>query len=380
MMTGGTSDRSPAEVRDLLEDRNSYGTLTPTVDIIYGEVEFPDNHRDAVLPVLSELFRQPTFDEAWVERTRADRIADLEQVETPLAQRLFEASRHAILGDRRQTDWLNGADIAAFETVTTDDLRRWHRRSFAAPPLAIVVTGPVDAGAAGTAIDALLPPPTEATPPPQGPAPMQFSSKPVYLHQPSAEKSIIAVIGPLPATTDGMDALDIVAARLFAGGAGSPLFERIRADLGATYGMSMEIANYSRSQRILAISGEIDSARMAEVREAVLDTYAEFRDDPDTDLLQEVSTRLADDIRRSQSFVNSSARIIRELALDGRDLQSFHTLADDVEAVTDEMLRDRLTTEFPEPGALAVFGAGPDPSVFPDACVVTEPAQAAECP
>lgn len=153
----------------------------------------------------------------------------------------------------------------------------------------------------------------------------------------------------------------------------------MRIDIGATYGMTDQSANYSRSQWVLVISGEIDGRKMAEVRAAVLAADGEFIANPDTALLGEVKPRFAEGFRREQVFVSSYANMIRELVLDNRGPQEYHTLPDAIEAMTDEILRERLNTGFPKQHELAIFGAGADPSVFPDACVVTEPAQAARC-
>ena len=70
MISGGTAELSPADVLELLEDKNAYGDIGAAADFIYAEVEFPNNHRDTVVPVLSDLFQRPVFDSNWFDRIK----------------------------------------------------------------------------------------------------------------------------------------------------------------------------------------------------------------------------------------------------------------------------------------------------------------------
>lgn len=118
---------------------------------------------------------------------------------------------------------------------------------------------------------------------------------------------------------------------------------------------------------------------MVEARKAVLETYDTFLNSPDTTLLSDFATGLAERTRERQVFVSSSATMIRELMLDGRDPRDYLTLAGSFETINAEQLKERLTTAFPAAESLAVFAAGPDPSGFLDACVITDPRDAQDC-
>ncbi len=379
MISGGTERLSPAEVLELLEDKNSYGNIFSTSDVIYAEVEFPNNHRNAVVPVLAELFQKPNLNDAWFQRIKSQRLDFVTGQDKSVDYLMWEASRYAVFGKGPQTEFLNGTEVDALQSASLDEIRDWHAQSFAQRPLALVVTGAVDAEDAGKAIDELLPPPGKE---PIGDLALQdmtFGDKTIYLHLPDAEKSTIGFLGPLPDTTDGKDGVDLIIAHLFGAGPSSPLFETIRAELGATYGMFTELSNYSRKQRVLVVGGEIDTSKMSEVRDAVQLAYKQFVEAPDLTLLEEISVRLSDSIRQEQVYVSSSAAMIRELLLDQRDPQEYQGFADSLTAIKEEDIMDRLLNAFPAPGTLSVFAAGPDPSAFPDACVITETAQAAQC-
>lgn len=378
MLSAGTDALSPADVMDLLDDKNAYGYIGPASDMIYAEVEFPQNHRNAVLPVLADLFQRPVFDPAWFDRITAQ-MRDQVTQDYPLNLRMWDASRYAIFGETPQMKFLSATDLAALDAVQPDDLRRWHEESFAAQPAALVVTGAVNAEDAGVIIDTLLPPPSATVAEQFDAAPLTLPDRMIYLHDPAAEKSVLGFLGTLPSTHDGMDEIDLVALNLFAAGPDSPLFDSIRTDLGASYGMSTELLNYSRSQRGFVITGEIDTAKMPQVHDAVLRAYGDFRAAPALGGLDGTTQRIADSIRQNMVYVSSSATMIRELLLDGRDPQDYHSIADDLAALTAEDVAQRLQSAFPQAGELAVFAAGPDPQAFPDACVITAPEQALEC-
>ena len=380
MLTGGTTDLPPADIANLLEEKNSWGSIYVTSDYIYGEVEFPNNYADDVLPVLADLFQRPAFDQAWFDRLQSQRIEAASGDEKTVGALMWETSRAALLGDTPQLAFQNGTDIDALRAATLDDVKTWHSASFAYRPAAIVVTGAIDAQAAGDAIDRLLAAPGAA---PLDPAlllpPLDVQAKTIFLHLPEAEKSTIGVIGLLPPATDNSAGVDMLAINLFGGGADSPLFTAIRTDLGATYRMGVEIAAYSRSQRALVIGGEIETDKMAAARDATLASYTTFRTAPDLGMMADLALRIADSVRQDNVSVSGSAFTIRELLLQGRDPQDYHALATDFEAITEAQMQARLINSFPAASTLMVFGAGPDTSVFPEACVIAQPHQTAQC-
>lgn len=380
MLTGGTLDLAPADLADLLDSKNSYGNLYLTSDYIYGEVEYPNNYSNAVLPVLADMFQRPNFDETEFERIKAQVTQTVTQQDRPVGQLMWETSRVALFGNGPQSAYLNGSGFDDLADATLEDVRTWHAESFAHRPSVIVVTGAVVAEDAAKAIDTLLPAPGDVPIDPASllPSP-RFTSQTIYLHIPDAEKSTLAFIGPLPNVTGPEATVDLPIIHLLGGGADNPLFTAIREELGATYGMGVELAAYSRSQRVLAIHGEIDTEKMPAARDAVLETYAAFRAAPDTTRLSNITTHLADEVRQDNIYVSSSAATIREMLLQGGDPEDYHSLPDDLLAITPGDVQARLAQAFPASDNLAIFAAGPDPDSFPEACVITAPAQAVDC-
>ena len=143
--------------------------------------------------------------------------------------------------------------------------------------------------------------------------------------------------------------------------------------------MSVELLNYSRAQRGFIIAGEIDTKKMPDARDAVLAAYSSFRTEPDLDSLTDITQRIANSIRHEMVFVSSSARMIRELLLDDRDPQEYQTLPYMMSQLNGDAVKQRLLSAFPEATNLSVFAAGPSPSAFPEACIITTTEQALDC-
>ncbi len=70
LLSGGTDDISPKELNEFLSDRNSGGSLIPTADYVYGEINFPKDYREEVIKLASDTLRSPKFDPRWVHRIR----------------------------------------------------------------------------------------------------------------------------------------------------------------------------------------------------------------------------------------------------------------------------------------------------------------------
>ena len=380
MLTGGTSELSPADVLDLFEEKSTWGDIYVGTDYIYGELEFPNNHSADVLPVLAEMFQRPNFDQAWFDRIKTKSLESRQSSEKSDGSLMWDATRIALFGDRPQTRFHNGTDLDRLKSTTLEELKAWHQASFAHRPSVIVVSGAINPTDAGKAIDQLFPAPGAVPVETKGLLPEpRVEPKSVFLHRPSAEKSTLAVLGALPPVTEKHGATDTLLINLLANGAESPLFEAVRTELGATYSVNAELAAYSRSQRALAIYSEVEADKMEAAVDAILDTYADFKANVDTSKLDQTRAFIADEVRQEQVYVSDSAFILREILLQQRPPEDYQTLPDDVEGLGPEDLQARLDAAFPEADAFMVFAVGPDPSTLPGACVIKNPIEVLEC-
>ena len=59
LLSGGTETISPKELNEFLSDRNSGGSLIPTADHAYGEINFPKKYREDVIKLAADALRRP---------------------------------------------------------------------------------------------------------------------------------------------------------------------------------------------------------------------------------------------------------------------------------------------------------------------------------
>ena len=379
MQSGGTAGLGPDQVIELFEEKNAYAQIYATADMIVAETEFPNDYTDDILPVLTELFQKPTFDEAWIARSRDGAVEFTQGNIRSLWQQMWDVGRQALLSDGPQTDFANYFDVDQMKAITRDDLIAWHQRSFSAAPRAITVAGAIDVKDAGEIIDQILgvvQPDFVANAVVQ---PVRHNAKRIYLHIADAEKTVMGLVGKLPATTDGKDYQDLVALNLFAGGAGSPLFEAIRTDLGSSYGLSAGMDNFGRNQRLLYIGGEVETDKLNKAIDATLETYAAFLNQPNFEALSGITSRIAGGVRKNVQAVNTSARALLQLKIDNLDPTNFAKLADNFEGITEGEIKERLNTAYPKADEFLILAVGPNSEGFPDACVVKDLSEVAAC-
>lgn len=370
MQSGGVTNLSPDQVIELFEEKNAYAQIYATPDMIVAETEFPNNYANDIVPVLTELFQKPAFDGAWIARTREGAVEYAEGNVRTLWQQMWDVGRKSIISDGPQTDFLNFFDVGQMAAITRDDLIDWHDRSFSSAPRAIAVAGPMNVKNAGKIIDKILGAKQPGFDAKAEVQPVMFDARRIYLLVPDAEKTVMGLMGELPATTDGMDFHDLVAINLFAGGAGSPLFEAIRTDLGSSYGLSAGMDNLSRSQRLFYIGGEVETDKLNQAIDATLETYDAFLTQPNFDAMNGIVSRYAAGVRKNLESVNDSARTLLQLKIDALDLSIYTTLPDDINALTKDDITKRLATVFPKPENLSVLAVGPNSDGFPGACVI----------
>ncbi|MGB3553317.1 MAG: hypothetical protein WBA25_01625, partial [Jannaschia sp.] len=160
----------------------------------------------------------------------------------------------------------------------------------------------------------------------------------------------------------------------------SVLFEALRTELRATYGFEAGIGAYTRSIRFLVLTGEVETSRLAEAEEVVREAYGTFRSEGPDGALAARKAPLAQAIEARREEVGALAFGALNALLDGIEPGIALTLDDVLDAVTEEGLRDRLTTAYPVSDSFLVVAVSPDADALPDACVISEPEAADACP
>lgn len=379
ILSGGTENLTSSEVLETFNDKNSSGQLYVRPDHAIGEVSFPKEHIDLVVPIVGEMLTNPQFDPAWVDRIKQGFLNTNTQAKAQTANQMWDVARYAILGQTPLYNFLSLPNLDAIETVSVDQLRRWHRETLVQNGVTISVTGAISRKDAGRAVDTLLSQlPTGQT---QTPPKVQtdFTPKIILLHKPDAQKTTLSLVGQLPPTSQGNDLADLLALTFFKRTGNGPLFDAVRTDLRASYGLQAGVTNYDRGTRLVFIAGEIETAKLAQAADLVRKTYETYRTAPDLTGLDELRQGLAEATAKNVLYVNVAARAMLEFALDGLDPGMAPKLGALLENVTAQDVQDRLQAVFPSGNDLIVIAASPDATALPGACVITEIQQASQC-
>lgn len=379
MRTGGTAALPPQEVMEIFNDKNSSATIRVSPDIVYGEVSFPKEHVDQVIGITSELLSRPVWAPTWMERMQNGLYDNLAQRASHPSTQMGQAVRYAILGDTALNTFIGINDIDAVMAVTRDELIAWHGQTFTNTPMAIAVTGAISAKDAGRAIDDLLSGLPTGSVDPLPTIDTNYRARKILLHLPEAEKTTLGLYGALPQTKEGKELHDLLALNFFARGGQGPLFDAVRTQARASYGLSAGYANFARDQRFMFIGGEVETGKLAQVSDLILTTYDRYRTAPNLDGFDDFRSTMADHFAQNLSYVDIAAQSILQYALDGIDPAGTPTIGDEIRNIMAKDVSEHMATTFPDVQNITVIAVSPDATALPGACVVTRAIDVLTC-
>ena len=266
-----------------------------------------------------------------------------------------------------------------FDTVTPDDVMAWHGETFSRNPAAIVIAGDLDSSAAGAAVDALLNGLPDTQPDISATVEPDFTPRRILLHIPDAQVTNLAFLAPFPATRLGSEWEDVIIAHALGGDDQSVLFEAVRTGLRASYGYGVGINNYTREHRIIFMNGEIETAKLADAEEIVLQAYAAFLEDGPAGPLEARKSPLATNLLTLPEYVTDQATTELQSQLDGFAPGRSLELSAELGLVSDVSIAERLASAYPAGSDFIVIAVSPDATALPDACVISAPEDAVNC-
>ncbi|HEV8033693.1 insulinase family protein [Yoonia sp.] len=381
ILMGGAEGFEAGEVGELFADMNSEGDIYGAAnDNVIGELTFARDQIDRTIEIANAHLRAPALDQVWFERIRDDLTESMTAAQAQAAHASFDAARWAVFGEAPMRNALSLDDPATFSDVSRADIVAWHQSTITRTPEAIVVTGAIDADAAGAAIDALLTGLPEAAPQLPREISINLSPRRILLHMPDATVTNLAFIARLPPTSQGGEIEDLILVHALGGDDQSVLFDAVRTQLRATYGFGAGMANYSRNHRILFMTGEVEDAKLADAAQVVRDAYADFKQTGPEGELADRKQPLNTSFTGLSEFVIDLARSEIQSALDGFPVGRSLALVEELAEVSDTDIMNRLTDDFPGPDDFIVIAVSPNADALPGACVITTPSQAAGCP
>lgn len=381
ILAGGAEGLPASNMGERFADLNSEGDIyVAGNDHVVGELTFENGNMDETIAIANAHLRAPTLDQMWFDRIREGTAANMAEDQAQPASAGLDAVRWAVFGTQPLRNALSLDEPDTFEALSRDDVVAWQTETFTRSPEAIVVAGGIGEEAAGVAIDALLDGLPEATRSVSRETAPDFTARRILLHLPEAQTTTLSFIAPLPPTREGSELEDLILVHALGGDDQSVLFDAVRTELRASYGFGAGMANYTREHRILFLTGEAETAKLTEAERVVRDAYAAFLQSGPSGDLAERKAPVEAYLRELPDFVVDQARSELQSTLDGVEAGRSLHLVDELNAVTQDSLVDRLANSFPKPVGFIVMAVSPNADALPGACVIRTPVDAADCP
>lgn len=379
ILAGGAEGFPPGEVVETFADLKAEGTMWVTADHLHGQLIAPKENLDQAVEIAAAHLAKPTMDQGWFDRIQQGFAVNMAEAKAQPANRGYDTLRWAILGDTPLRRALSVDPPEMITTATRVDVMDWHQQTVVRTGAKVVIAGEISADAAGKAVDALI------TGLPEGIAvaatdpTADFSPRRILLHVPEAQTSTLVFIGPLPPTREGSEFEDILLATALGGDDKSVLFDAVRTGLRASYGFGASLDAYTRNLRVVVLSGEVETAKLAEAETIVRTAYSEFLTDPTMGDLTARKEPFKANGEQTAKLPGAASISALMAILDGQDANLALTLPSLLDKVTDATVQARAASAFPKAETLVVLAVSPDASALPGACVITSPAETANC-
>lgn len=378
ILAGGAEGYPAGEVVERFADMDANGELPVTADHLYGMLAAKKGDWPEAIAIANAHLTQPSFDPDWFDRIRTGFAQNIAEAQSQPMHQGFDALRWAIIGDHPLRAMLSLDDADGFANLSLEELRTWHSATVTARPESVVITGDITPEQAGAGLDALLAGLPEREALAQEIA-LDYRPRKILLHLPDATEAHLSFIAPLPATRMGADLEDVILATALGGGEDSVLFASVRDGLRASYSFNTSLANYSRENRFLVMTGAFEAAKLADAVDVVRDAYTGFRDTgPDGDIKDRIAPLRAS-FEQTRNYVMNQGRMELETTLDG--FATGHSLAmlEMLDSLTTTDLRNRLQGHWPQAQDFVIMAVSPDADALPGACVITRPRDAKDC-
>lgn len=264
LMTGlfdeGAGELESAAFQERMDDAGGEMSFNAGRDALYGSIRMLAEDREEVLDLLRMAITEPRFDQAPLDRIRAQILTGLQSRERDPQHQGRQAFARALYGDHPYARPDEGTS-ETLASIEPDDLHELHRRLFARSHLSVAVVGAIDAATLSAELDRVfggLPAQADLTEiEPVEPALAQEVAYEFALPQTSLQ-----LVYPGVAREDEDFFAAFLMNHVLGGGTfSSRLFSEVREARGLTYGIgswlrtddfthSLNIATSTRSDRV----------------------------------------------------------------------------------------------------------------------------------
>lgn len=381
MLNGGAGGLAAEEIIADFEDLDSGSDLWVQPQEISGFIVSPEVHMAKASEIARLVMTQPSMDERWFEREKKSFIDNAAERDVKAAGLAWNLFREATLGNHPYKRFWSLQPLDSIKNIELDEVKAWHETAFSKEAVTITVAGNADIDSLSSSIDTVLGdmPSTPRKPMIEFDGP-DIQAQTILLHKPEVEKSVLLLVGELPARSEEQDVPVQLGVGVLGWGKQSRLFTAVRTDLRATYGFGAGIWNMTRDQRILHLSGEIETGKAQEVLNTVRDTYEKFRTKGISLIEFPIAKKFyVQRVRDESKEPASVAYMMMDAKLTGFSDDYFPSLLGRIQSQKRGGVNQTIKDSFPQFDSMLKIIVTPDANAIDGACVITSIADWESC-
>jgi len=365
MLFKGTSRRPKAS--DISRELDSIGALYNAFtsrECTGYYVKSDAKHTDLVLDILSDMYTDPIFDKAEMEKERGVIIEEI-RMYNDLPQRHV----HDIFASLLYGDQPAGREIAGTEnsvrSFDRDQLKDYKKQHYTLESTTIVVAGSFDETRILSKIEKSFASISDAHRPPKEPVKESQSSPAIVLSYKETDQTHLVIgVRTFSVTDPCMPAMDVLST-ILSGGMSSRLFAKMRDELGICYYIR---ANHEAQTDygFLSISAGLDNSRVEEGIRGILGECRKLTSDliPEIEL-QKAKDYIAGTLMLDMETSDSRAHLAAYSEALKHVVETPEEIITKIRAVTVEQVRDLAREIFIDAHLnMAMIGRSRDESVF----------------
>ncbi len=277
LLKESSPDRTSEEMSAFMDFYGAYLTVSETLDKTTMLLTVPKRNVSAVLPAVFRCMTSPHYREENLERYKSLKIKDLEYNSQKSDVRNTQLMLHSMFGGRHTAGQISTREN--IQAVTLRDIEAFHRNTFCAENLSLLVTGNLD-GTEACICDLFAQVCHGQAASPLTYIPMPADRTPVIAEEmPGCVQSSITLCMPCFGYThpdrQGFSILSTVLGGYF----GSRLMQNLRERNGYTYGVSAGSV-YFGSQSLFIINSDVNAEHTRDALDACLEETERLRQLP----------------------------------------------------------------------------------------------------
>ena len=281
----GTARRTPAELEQALGALGARISTTTSAEDLVISVRTLARNLDETMALVEEVLLEPRWDEAEFERLRNAFEAQIISRSGSAGSIASSVWRGIVFGTSHPYGRPGMGTAESMASMTLDDIKAWHARSFSPVGARLQVVGAVDADTIVAAFagiaerwtgKAIELPRYDLPPPPRG-------QVVYFVDMPGAKQSVINVgKRAVPVTDPDWKRLDFATQRI-GGGMSGRLMQLLRIEKGYTYGASASVGSQTygasmwRASTSVRANVTLESIQL--IRDQIADYAATFTDE-----------------------------------------------------------------------------------------------------